>query len=409
MFIEFMKRCRGYVRVRVSGFSPERFMNLCGSRGILLWQVNRQQCFDGADDVYEMCMSIRDFMCLRPILRKTKTKVSIIGKYGFPFFAHRYQKRKLFPVGILFCAVFLFIMSLFLWEIQIEGNVSRTDDVIMDYIAELGVAPGILKKDIVCERIEKGLRQEFDDITWTSARIQGTCLEIQIKENMLPAVDVSEKTVCDLVAEKAGTVVEIITRTGVPLCVHDMEVERGDVLVSGSIPIKDDSGTIIDYRYVAADADIRMKTVYQYRDSFPLRTIEREYTGKERIGLFLATEEEIFYLPKRKHSFSLYDTYMTEQQLPLFKDVKLPVYVGISHVREYYEVSRKYTEEAAYDLAAAKIQKYCADLIEKGVQIITNSVKIDFVGNQCQAAGAIYVIETAGRESPISVITEDTK
>ncbi len=398
-----MKRCRGYVRIRVSGFSPERFMNLCGSRGILLWQVYRHQ------DAYEMCMSVRDFMCLRPILRKTKTRADIIGKYGLPFFAHRYQKRKLFPVGILFCAVFLFIMSLFLWEIQIEGNVYRTDDVIRDYIAELGIIPCILKKDIVCDQIEKGLRQEFDDITWSSAKLQGTRLEIQIKENMLPAVDTSEKTACDLVAEKSGTIVEIITRSGVPLCTKDMEVEQGAVLVLGSIPIKDDSGTITEYQYVAADADIRMKTVCQYRDCFPLRTIEREYTGKERIGLFLAAKENIFYFPKWKHSFSLYDTYMTEHQLPLFKDVKLPLSVGISHVREYYEVSRKYTEEAAYDLAAEKLQKYCADLIEKGVQIITNSVKIECMGNQCQAAGAIYVIETAGRGSPISIVTEDIK
>ena len=402
MFVNFIKRCRGYVKIRISGFSPERFMNLCGNRDILLWQVQRQ------NDNYIMCISIRDFLCLRPILKKTGTKVTILKKYGFPFLVHRYQKRKVFPAGILFCAVFLWLMSLFLWEIRIDGNLYRTDDVINDYLREIEIVPGILKGKIDCEQIEKGLRQKFDDITWASAKIQGTGLRIQIKENIMPAPDTSEPAVCDLVAEKAGTIVEIITRSGVPLCTKDMAVTKGTVLVSGSIPIKDDSGTITDYRYVAADADIKMKTIYHYRDTFPLRIMKREYTGRERSSLYLANHEEIIYFPQRNHSFQLYDSYMTEYQIPLVKDVRLPVLIGYTRNREYYEASRKYTKEAAYELASEKLEKYCMNLMEKGVQIITNSVKIESTGDLCTAAGDIQVIEDAGKEQKISMVMEDT-
>lgn len=403
MFVKLIKYCRGYVKIKVSGFSPERFMNLCSNRHILIWQVNR--CCES----YEMYLSVRDYRCLRPILKKTKTKAVIIEKYGLPFVLHRYQKRKLFPAGVLFCIIFLFVMSLFLWEIRIEGNVYRTDDVIEDYLEELKIVPGILKSSIACEQIEKGLRERFDDITWTSAKIDGTCLEIQIKENAVPQATETELKTCDLVAEKAGTIVEIITRSGVPLCSKDMKVQKGDVLVSGVIPIKDDGDNVIDYRYVAADADIRMKTVYRYRDTFPMRNLYKEYTQKERKSIYIASAQDIWYLPAMRNRYQLYDTCITEYQIPVFKDMYLPFSVGVRCDREYYETSKIYKEAAAYALAEKRLQKYCDDLVEKGVQIITNSVKIEFVGDACQAAGNIQVVEDAGVERAVFVKTEDNK
>ncbi len=403
MLVKLFKYCHGYVRIKVSGFSPERFINLCGNRNILLWQVKR--CHDS----YEMYLSAAHFLCIGPILRKTKTRAMILEKYGLPFTVHKYKKRKLFPIGILFCAVFLFTMSLFLWEIKIEGNLYRTDDVIEDYLEEMKIVPGMFKSSISCELIEKGLREEFDDITWTSAKIQGTCLEIQIKENGLPKEAETISPACDLVAEKDGKIVAMITRSGVPMCRKDMDVTKGTILVSGAIPIKDDGGNITDYQYVAADADIRMKTIYYYQDEFALRDLYKEYTGQERKNYYIATAEKIMYLPILRQHFRLYDSYIEEFRFPIYKDVRLPVCIGIGHQREYYEASRKYDQDTARNIAEERVQKYCEKLIEKGVQIITNSVKIDFVGNLCRASGKIYVIESVGSKHTISVMTEDTK
>lgn len=404
MFVKFVKYCRGYVKIKVYGFSPERFMNLCSNRGILLWQVCR------SSECYEMYVSVRDFFALGPIFKKTKTKAVILERYGFPFILHRYQKRKLFPIGIFFCLLFLFVMSLFIWEIKIEGNFYRTDNVIEDYLMESGIVPGILKGEIECEAIEKGLRQEFDDITWTSAKIEGTCLEINIKENESPQLEQDEKKVCDLVAEKTGTIVEIVTRSGVPMCAKEMRVMKGTVLVSGAIPIMSDYGEVVEYQYVRADADIKMKTVYRYEDFFQMRNFYKEYTGRERKHLYLANASEVVYIPSIKKPFQMYDAYLTEQEIRLFKDFYLPIHIGIGHEREYYETSRLYTEEEAYKLTEERLQKYCADLVEKGVQIISNSVKIDFMNYTCRASGNIQVIEKAGAEHTISVKkTEDTE
>ena len=67
MLLSVIKYFKGYVYVRLSGYAPERFLNLCGSRDILIW--NLKSIADG----YEFCISVAGFKQLRPILKKTRT------------------------------------------------------------------------------------------------------------------------------------------------------------------------------------------------------------------------------------------------------------------------------------------------------------------------------------------------
>lgn len=53
----------GYLRIRVEGYSPERFLNLCCYHGIFLWNLRP------AKGAYEMNIRVRDFRRLRPMVR----------------------------------------------------------------------------------------------------------------------------------------------------------------------------------------------------------------------------------------------------------------------------------------------------------------------------------------------------
>lgn len=52
---------RGSLRIRISGFSPERFLNACMHQNIYIWNIQPVQ------DFYEMNISISDFRMLKPI------------------------------------------------------------------------------------------------------------------------------------------------------------------------------------------------------------------------------------------------------------------------------------------------------------------------------------------------------
>ena len=130
---EFFRYLQGYLKIRVWGYSPERFMNLCSNRGILLWDITRRE----AD--YLMYISLSGFFRLRPVVRKTGTRVAILERCGLPFLLRRMRKRKVFVMGLPACLAFLIIMSRFIWAIDFEGNRAVTDDMLMDFLVENGV------------------------------------------------------------------------------------------------------------------------------------------------------------------------------------------------------------------------------------------------------------------------------
>ena len=79
---------KGYLRVRLTGYGPERFLNLCQHHQIAVWGLT---CDGGA---YEFYMYQNDFCRCRSLAHKTKTRLHIIKKAGLPFFAGNGTKRK---------------------------------------------------------------------------------------------------------------------------------------------------------------------------------------------------------------------------------------------------------------------------------------------------------------------------
>ncbi|HEX3078467.1 MAG TPA: sporulation protein YqfD, partial [Lachnospiraceae bacterium] len=72
MLIKLIKWFRGYLLVTIKGYSPERFINLCSAKNILIW--NLMQTKEG----YEFNISVQGFKQLRQVVRKTKTRPFII-------------------------------------------------------------------------------------------------------------------------------------------------------------------------------------------------------------------------------------------------------------------------------------------------------------------------------------------
>lgn len=100
-----LKFIKGYVVIRLGGYAPERFLNLCSHHHIILWGMR------SVGTEYEMCVSIGGFRRLRPLVRKTRTKVVILERHGLPFILHRYRNRKLFAAGAVAGAVLLYVID----------------------------------------------------------------------------------------------------------------------------------------------------------------------------------------------------------------------------------------------------------------------------------------------------------
>ena len=391
--IGFFKYMKGYLRIKVWGFSPERFMNLCSNKGILLWDIVRDE------DAYCMNISISGFYKLRPIVKKTGTRVAILQKYGLPFFLPVMQKRKIFLAGMILSVAFWMWSSLYIWDIEISGNYQITQDMFYSFLEEQQVTIGLPQKELDIEELEKEIRREFPQITWTSARLTGTKLRIEIKENDAPIITETEEGDQggkDLVSEYAGTIVSMIVRNGVPLVSIGEQVEPGMVLVDGKVPIYNEDGTIREYQYVQADADIMIEHTRNFQEKLPFDYVKKEYTGRIRKRCFLRVGEKEWKIPQDR-PFLVYDSLIRESRPLIFQKLSIPVYLGTVTHREYLNVEYEYTLDEAKELLNEKLMIFLTSLQEKGVQIIEKDVRIDTNGGMWVVEGSFLVREPAGK------------
>ena len=397
--IELLKYIRGYLRIRVWGFSPERFMNLCSNKGILLWDI----VIDG--NVYEMNITLKGFFEIRPIVKKTGTKAAVLQRYGLPFFLPKLLKRKVFLTGLVLAVAFWIWSSGYIWKIELSGNYQITQDIFNDFLKANQVTEGMHKGDLDIETLEKEIRRQFSQVTWASAKLEGTRLKIEIKKNDVPAEpQISKETVgTDLVTQYDGTVVSIMVRSGVPMVAAGDTVEAGSVLVEGKVPVYNDDGTVRKYIFVDADADVILEHTTEFSDSLPFDYIQKEYTGRERKHYYIRLGSKEWKLPQDR-PFLVYDSIIRESRPLLFEKLSIPFYTGSYTHREYPNVEYAYTVEEAQTLLNEKISAFLKSLEEKGVQIIEKNVKIDTTDASWVVSGQLRIQEPAGTSVEINRI-----
>lgn len=379
----------GYLTVHISGTSPERFINLCSNRRIYIWDIKRDK------DRYIFKLSLRNYKKLKPIFRKTRLIPKINKKHGLPFFLYRNRRRKGFFIGILICMILVYIMSLYIWDIDVIGGSKYTPEAMVKFLAKNNIKPGIRKKKISGSRIEEDIRLAYDDIGWVSAEIKGTRLIIKIVETNMPVPVVKATAPSHIVATKDAVVKKIVTRTGTPLVKPGDVVRKGDILVSGIVEVMDDFGGVLNKKPVIASADIVCSSYYDYYDAFSLNHNLRIYTDNKKTGYYVTIFGRKLFLYNPRYSYSMYDIIVNENTTHITDSFYLPFQYGTVTIREYTLKKEKYTEDEAISIAKDRLKAYFDKLGENGVYIYRNNVKIDVNSSSCTARGVILVEEPA--------------
>ena len=309
--------------------------------------------------------------------------------------------RKVFIVGLCAACLFWFWSSLYIWEIRIDGNIAITDEVFTDFLKENGVYVGVRSGSVDIEQLEKDIRREFGEITWTSVKLSGTSLIISVKESDAILSPVQEDITSDLYAEKEGVIVSMIVRSGVPMVKIGDSVEMGTLLVSGRVPVYNEDATIRHYQYTRSDADIYVERIRPVYEVLPFYYIEKVYTGREVKKYYITVGGKDIIFGGAPH-FTYYDTVIQTQKISPLEGLTLPFSFGTYTYREYQNTERAYTLEEAEELLKEKYLIFLSDLEEKGVQIIEKNVKIDTGSGIWILEGELTVREKIGAELPFT-------
>ena len=385
----------GWVRVTLCGYAPERFLNLCRARQMTIWDL---EC---KGDHYVFSMGLSDYRNTRPLARKARVRLRSSSRCGLPFFVRRNRARWVFAAG--FCTFFalLWAMSLFVWGIEISGNLQYTDDTMLRNLDTWNVRPGTRKRAIDCESLESSIRAAFPQITWVSVRLEGTRLVIQIKENDVGGEDLEKpRDPANLIAAKSGVITSMIVRAGTPLVRIGDAVEAGQMLVSANISIKNDGGEEIGTHQVFADADVWARTQNSYTKTFPLLHREKSYSGRKRYGIRIRAGEHIFPLLLPTLQKTSWEYLVTERQIHLGADFYLPIFCDWVVGREVSVYERNYTQDKLSRLAETERARFCENLEQKGVQILEIDDRIEVSAKTCTLSGQAVTIERIEQSVP---------
>ena len=377
-----------------------------------------------------MYLTLDGFRKLRPIIRKTHTRVALLERCGLPFFIRKHRKRKMFLAGALICIGLLFFYSSYIWDIHFEGNDKWTDQTLLEFLETKEVSTGMTKSRVDCSQIVKDIRERYDDIVWVSASMDGSRLRIQIKENedtfreeeksLEPSggpessqngnasqetarSDGADQTPTDLVASQDGVITSIITRNGVPMVHVGDSVKKGDLLVSGRVEVLNDAAEVIGYQYQQSDADIFADTQMAYKDQIPLTYQKKTYDPYEqrrlwyiRLGPFRISAGTL------SQDFPKWEKYTEEYQLRLGENFYLPVDYGMICIKSYQTNEKKHSKQKLQEILTKNFTQFSKEMEEKGIQICENSVKIHVYKNSAVASGTLYlnqkITETADTE-----------
>ena len=381
----------GYVNIKVEGFFIERFINICISKKILLWNIKRKK-----STIMYANIGINDYKKLKPIAKKTKSKISIQNKKGLPFVVHKYRKRKIFVGLLAVIFIALFVMSKFIWNIEIKGNNQISKAEILEELNKQGLKIGAYKGKINSNSIINRVRLDRNDIAWMGIDLEGTNAIVEIKETSKAPEIIDENEYCNIVSNKEGMITKINVQNGTAVVKEGDIVKQGDILVQGYL-----EGKYTGIRYVHAKADIEAKIWYSKKEKVFLKQQIQVTTGatEEKYTLNINNFKINFY--KTLSKFENYDTINENKKLMIFSNFYLPIEITKKTNYEYVNEEKIYTEEELIQLTQEKIEEELKEEISQKENIINKQTNVYPNEDYIEVEVIYEVLENIGNKDKI--------
>lgn len=340
----------GVVTVQIEGFFTERFINLCRTNNVKIWNVRNITSGLVSFDIY-----ISEFKKLRKIAKKTKCKVKIKSKKGIYFFAFKYRKRKLFIILAILLIISVCTFSNFIWNIKIVGNEKVDSEIIYKSLKDSGFKIGKLKVGTQKSEIANKVRADIPEISWLGIDFSGTTAYVKvIEKTKISDENIQENANGDIVAIKNGIITKIIPENGTALYKEGSYVEEGMKLIEGKIYSK-----ILEERAVSAKGIVMANVEYPFEKEYYYNIFEKVYNNKKRwsVGITINSKE---YMINYLNKSLKYDKIKKSKGLNVFG---MEISFDLYSFDEYTEVEKIVSKDEIMKIASDDADSYLKDSI----------------------------------------------
>lgn len=262
----------GYVFIEVYGAYPERFLNLLAQNGISFWHMQRLDV-----GKIRICMSLTDYLHIRPFARRAMCHLHIIKKVGFPFFTRKFRKRIALVIGLaLFCLI-AWVLTSFIWVIDIHGCENVDPALVREHLKNNGVYFGAYAKSIDHADLKNDILLNIPELSFITVNINGSHAEVTVRERSRAPEIISYETPSNIVADRGGIITSITVTSGTPEVQAGDTVTEGQLLASGYMTGR--AGTTLQMRAIA---EIRARTWQTLCAAMPTSVDAKTYTGETK-------------------------------------------------------------------------------------------------------------------------------
>ena len=326
---------RGQVLVRVESAFPERVLNLCAARDLAFWDLQWE-----SETAFTCRLSRADFRELRRAAGKLECSVTPLRRSGAPYTLRRLLSRPALAAGAVAVGLWLVLGSFFIWEFTIEGNETLPDEVILRALEEQGVGIGSFGLSLDGEDLRNRILLELPELVWLTVNVSGCRASVQVRERVPVPETVDRKALSNLVARRAGLVLEIHAFSGVKCVVEGMSVEEGQILISG---VEDTEN--FGARTTAGLGEVKGRTWHTLTAKLPLTVQKKVYAGEKTGYSLIFGKKRVKFFGNSSIEGRNYDK-ITKRMKLSFLGVPLPVTVE-QEKWQFFE-----TQPAAADPAA---------------------------------------------------------
>lgn len=383
----------GYVNIKIEGFYIERFINICKSKGILLWNMKREK-----SSILYANISINDFKILKNIAKTSSCNIKLTKKMGLPFIFNKYKKRKIFFILLIFVLLVLLISSNYIWNIEIIGDNKIDKNEIIEELKNNGLSIGVAKSKLDTKSVINDIRMKREDIAWIGIDIKGTNAIVEIVESEKKPDIVKTDEYCNIISEKSGIITRINVSNGTAKVKVGDIVKEGDILVEGKL-----EGKYTEPIYVHAAADIEIKTWYSIRKNFEYKQVIEQKTGNTETKYSIKINNLQINFYKVLSKFENYDTISENKKLSLFSNFYLPIEIIKQENYEKKYEAVQYSKDELKKKSINELEEELNKQINEERNILNRYVNIK-ENNEFIDIELVYeVLESVGTKEKINI------
>lgn len=367
----------GNVHVEVRGAYPERFLNLCAQNKIAFWDMTRPEI-----DVLRIRVSVADYLSLRKYAKKTMCHLHILKKTGLPFFTNKFRKRFALITGLAVFCITVWVLSSFIWVINIEGYSNVDPAFIREHLKNNGVYIGAYGKSINMSDLQNDILLNIPELSFITVNLSGSHANVTVRERTKPPKIISMDEESNIVASRGGIITSITVQSGMP------EVKPGDTVVEGQLLaggyMTGRAGTTITCRAIA---EVKARTWQNFTAKYPLKTRVKTYTGNKSVRhTIIFGDRRIKLYFNSGNPYIECDKIGKSAYLTLPGNIKLPIALETQMFREY--------KTKAYDIPVDTVYEYISDRMEQYIQLDDRDVLLNkrFEGKIINGAAAVNMI-----------------